>query len=87
MAEPCKENGWFMLPKTLNSLKGFSKALFFLTYFWLCSVFVAWHRLSLVAASRGYSLLWCADFSVQWLLLWSTGSRRLGFSSCNTQAQ
>ena len=27
------------------------------------------HGLSLAAASRGYSLLWCAGFSLRWLLL------------------
>ena len=44
------------------------------------------HRLSLVAASRGYSLL-CADFSLGWLHLFrSTGSKRVGFSSCGAQA-
>ena len=43
---------------------------------------------SLVAVSRGYSLLWCAGFSLRWLLLlWSTGSRRVGFSSCGMRAQ
>ena len=41
--------------------------------------------LSLVAASRGYSLLQCAGFSLWWLpLLQSTGSRHAGFSSCGT---
>ena len=42
--------------------------------------------LSLVAGSRGYSLLWCAGFSLWWLLLlWSTGSgARL--SSCGAWA-
>ena len=44
------------------------------------------HGLSLVVASGGYSLLWCAGFSLQWLLLWSVGSRRAGFSSCGTRA-
>ena len=45
-------------------------------YFWLHWVFVAVHGLSLVAASGGYSLLWCAGFSLWWLLLLqSTGSR------------
>ena len=45
-------------------------------YFWLCWVFIAVRRLSLVVESRGYSLLrcagfslWCAGFSSQWLLL------------------
>ena len=30
---------------------------------------------SLVVASWGYSLSWCAGFSLQWLLLWSMGAR------------
>ena len=38
-------------------------------YFWLCWVFVAAWGLSLVAASRGYSSLRCAGFSLWWLLL------------------
>ena len=54
-------------------------------FFWLHWVFVALHGLSLVAASRGYSAV---GFSVRGLLLlWSTGSRSMGFSSCITQAQ
>ena len=33
-------------------------------------------------------LLWCAGFSLQWLLLWqSSGSRCMGFSSCGPWAQ
>ena len=60
---------------------------FLCIYFWLRWVFIAAHRLSLVAASGDYSLLWCVGFSLQWLLLlWSTGSRRVGFSSCGSQA-
>ena len=44
-----------------------------------CWVFVAVCGLSLVAVSGSYSLLWCAGFSLQWLLLLrSTGSRRTG---------
>ena len=43
--------------------------------------------LSLVAASGGYSSLWCTGFSLQWLLLLrSLGSKRAGFSSCGTRA-
>ena len=43
---------------------------------------------SLVAASGGYSSLRCMDFSLRWLLLlWSTGSRCVGFSSCGAWAQ
>ena len=57
-------------------------------YFWLHWVFVAARGFSLVAASGGYSLLWCSGFSSQWiLLLRSTGSRRIGFRSCGTRAQ
>ena len=56
-------------------------------YFWLCWVLVAACWLSLVAASRGYSSLRCTGFSLRWLLLWSTGSRGVGFSSCGTRAQ
>ena len=57
-------------------------------YFWLCCVFVAARGLSLVAASRGYSSLRCAGFWLWWLLLlWSTGSRCAGFSSCGMRAQ
>ena len=56
-------------------------------YFWLRWVFVAACRLSLVAASRGYSSLWCTGFSLQWLLLLrSMGSRCAGFSSCGSRA-
>ena len=45
-------------------------------------------RLSLVVASGGYSSLRCAGFSLLWLLLLrSTGSRHVGFSSCGTRAQ
>ena len=58
---------------------------FFFFFFWLCWVFVAAPGLSLVAVSGGYSSLWCAGFSLRWLLLlWSTGSRRAGFSSCGS---
>ena len=61
---------------------------FFYIYFWLFWVFVAAHRLSLVAASGGYSSLWCAGFLLRWLLLLqSTGSRSAGFSICSMQAQ
>ena len=43
---------------------------------------------SLVATSGDYSSLRCTGFSLQWLLLLqSTGSRHVGFSSCGTRAQ
>ena len=64
----------------------FNKYLFI--YFWLPWVFVAAHGLSLAAASGGYSSLWRTGFPLWWLLLlWSTGSRHAGFSSCGTRAQ
>ena len=67
----------------------FLKNLHLFIYFWLCWVFVAMRRLSLAAASRGYSSLQCAGFSLRWLLfvvehglqvhglqyLWLVGSR------------
>ena len=66
----------------------FCFVLFFNFFFWLCWVFVAVHRLSLVVASGGYSLLHCMGFSLRWLvLLQSIGSRCAGFSSCGMQAQ
>ena len=61
--------------------------IFICLFFWLRGVFVAASGLSLVVASGGYSLLQCAGFSLRWLLLWSTGSRRAGFSSCGTRTQ
>ena len=61
---------------------------FLFIYFCLRWVFVAARGLSLVAASGGYSSLRCAGFSFWWLLLLrSTGSRCMGFSSYGTWAQ
>ena len=63
----------------------FFKHLFI--YVWLHWVFVAVRGLSLVASSGGYSSLWCVGFSLRWLLLLqSTGSRHVGFSSCGSGA-
>ena len=42
---------------------------------------------SLVAMSWGDCLVVCMGFSLQWLLLWSTGSRSTGFSSCDSPAR
>ena len=44
-----------------------------LIYTRLCCVLVAARGLSLVVASRGYSLLWCMSFSLQWLLIAELG--------------
>ena len=64
------------------------KVIYLFVYlFRLHWVSVAARRLSLVEASRGYSSLRCAGFSLRWLLLLrSTGSRHMGFSSCGSQA-
>ena len=70
-------------------LKGYHFFIFYLFFIFGCvGVFIAACGLSAVVASGGYSLLRCAGFSLQWLLLLrSTGSRRTGFSSCSTWAQ
>ena len=56
------------------------------------------HCFSLVAKSRGYSLLWGKGFSLPWLLFLGVyaggsdgqeslrGSRQAGFSSCDSPA-
>ena len=46
----------------------FYKFIYFISL-WLRWVFVAARGLSLVAGSGGYSSLWCAGFSLWWLLL------------------
>ena len=55
--------------------KGMESVLFFINYLFI-----------FVFGCVG-SLLRCAGFSLPWLLLlWSTGSRCMGFSSCGTRA-
>ena len=55
-------------------------------YFWLCSVFVAMWAFSMV--SWDCSWLRCRGFLLWWLLLvWSTGCRCTGSSSCSVWAQ
>ena len=66
---------------------GFYVCMYVCSSFWLHRVFVAVCRLSLVLASKGYSLLRCTGFSLLWLLvLQSTGSRHTAFSSCCMRA-
>ena len=73
---------------TCSLMHFFFKYIYLFIYFWLCWVFVAARGLSLVVASGGYSSLRCVGFSLWWLLLlWSTGSRRAGFSSCGARTQ
>ena len=65
----------------IGPVKNTDYAFFFnkFIYLFLTAVFIAVRRLSLVVVSGGYSLLWCAGFSFQWLLLLrSTGSRCTG---------
>ena len=57
-------------------------------YCWLCWVFIALCRLSLVAESGEYFWPQCLGFSLRGLLLLqSTGSRQTDFSICSVQAQ
>ena len=79
----------FMIQRFFETYLFLNKCIYLIYFFnfWLCWVFVAACRLSLVAAGGGYSSLQCAGFSLRWLLLLqSTGSRRAGFSSCGSWA-
>ena len=58
---------FFFMAVFLFLKKYFSNYLFI--YSWLHCVFVATCGFSLVAASGGCSSLWCAGFSLQWLLV------------------
>ena len=87
----------FLLFATYSSVSSFSLTLCVVfcaldkiatspSLFVLGGVFITC-RLSLVVVSGGYSSLQCTGFSLHWLLLlWSTGSRRAGFSSCSIWA-
>ena len=59
-----------------------SISLFFIFIFWLCWVFAAAHGLSLAVASRGYSLLQRAGFSLWWLCWSRSGSEALAQQLC-----
>ena len=85
---PYETNGWSQcrLPGCDIVLQFFWFFCFF-NLFLACWVFITACGLSLVVVSGGYSSLQCTGFSLQWLLLlWSTGSRHAGFSSCGSQA-
>ena len=71
-----------------NISLSFSFKINLFIYFWLHWVFIAACGLSLVVVCGVFSSLRCMGFSLWWLLLlWSTGSRHTGFSSCGTWAQ
>ena len=81
-----KSNDIRVAPASINTYFILKKIYLFI-YLWPHWVFAAAYRLSLVAASRGYSSLWCVAFSLWWLFLsWSMGPRCMGFSNCGTQA-
>ena len=90
-----KEYSSYFVTYTYFLLVFFLIYLFYLFIIFVCvRVFVVACGPSLVAASRGYSLLRCAGFSLWWLLwLWSMGSRHAGLvapwhvGSSRTRAQ
>ena len=82
----------YMKVKRVNPKSSQHKTKFFFYFFiylFLAALgLVAVCGLSLVAASKGYSSLQHAGFSLRWLLLLRRmASRRPGFSSCSTGAQ
>ena len=82
--DPQPESHLDEVVSVLSELKAPSASFFFFG----CTASSLLRGLSLVGASGDYSSMWCAGFSLRWLLLvWSTGSRRVDFSSCGTQAQ
>ena len=79
-------NSQFLILALNLYVKNFLRCVY-LFKLWLCWVFIATRRLSLVAVSGGCCSLPRVGFSLQWLLLLPLlGSRDTGFSSCSTQA-
>ena len=67
-----------MVGMVVQQCEFFFKLINIFVYFWLRWVFVAVRRLSLVAASGGYSSARCAGFSLRWLLFvaaWALGAQ------------
>ena len=82
----CLKVHTYLFKKQNRTINTITHRVYLFFYFWLSWVFVVVLGLSLVVAIGGYSLLRCAGFSLRWLLLlWSMGSRRVGFSSCSTR--
>ena len=69
----------FFLKKIIILVFQNLKKNFVYYYFWLCWVFDGVRGISLVVVSGGYTTLWCAGFSLQWLLVAEHGfqARRL----------
>ena len=84
---PCRRCG--LIPSLVRSPgegnENHSSIFFFFWSFGYIVSSLLLHGFSLVAASGGHSLLCCVGFSLQWFLLWSTGSRLLSYSSWGTQ--
>ena len=70
----------------LGMLLGRGDFFFFNIYFWLCWVFVAARRCSLVAVSGGSSLAEAHGFLLWWLLLLGMWGLEHGLSSCGAWA-
>ena len=67
---------WAWLSNWTKTKKIFKKKFCHYFFFWLRWVFIALHRISLLAVNGDYFSLWWVDFSLQWLLsLWNMGSR------------
>ena len=82
----CTQSSGFSFFLRLGMSYFFILFIYLFIYFWLPWVFVAVHRLSLVAGSKVCSSLLCVGLLWWLLLLRSTGSRCAGFSSCGSQA-
>ena len=98
MRELCLKKPKMMFDKSRFSVGytfPFLKKLMYLFSFGCVGSSLLHTGFSLVVASRGYSSLWCAGFSLQWLLLlraWALGTRASvvvarGLSSCGMWAQ
>ena len=78
LQQPLSKSGNCWVKQETEKIPQLNKTIFLMSfcfYSWLCCVSVDARRLSLLVASSGYSSWQCAGFSLQRLLLWSTGSR------------
>ena len=70
----------------LEQLHLFLNIILFINIYLFSAALVVACGPSLVVASGGYPSLWYAGFSLCWILLWSMGSRCMGFGSCGSWA-